>query len=132
MKRLFFITSLTLMPMFVSSPAHAVDPVTLVCTELSAPTNALVAGSADPLYREPPLRDGASLANLKAHPMKRTVAYGVSCQIGGDLFAPESWRQACHIVSESYGRWVPNTRNSTRALIWRPVRCKDSLFYRVQ
>lgn len=131
MKRPIFVVSFALASAFITTPAHAGDPVTLSCTELPAPNVALVPTSANPLFKEPSRQVNASLANMKAHPIKHTV-FGVRCQIGGDGYQPQSWREACHVVSMSYGRWIPNTRNSTRALIWNPVNCKDSLYFRMQ
>lgn len=132
MKRLILVISLTLLSAFISAPARAENLVVLDCVELPAPTSVLVTASTDPLYKAAVPRNYASLATVKAHPKKQTVIYKVRCQVGDTsgvlIQGSETWRQACQIVSMSYGRWIANTTGrSDRALIWQPLRCIDVL-----
>lgn len=127
MKRLVCAVPIVLLLTMVSTPARADDFVDLVCVEIPMPAVALAAISSDPLFREAPVRDYASLVNTKAHPMKKDV-YFVQCK--GENMAKGSIRYvtACRIIADSFGQWAENgTGRGGQRFVWQTWNCADVL-----
>lgn len=127
--RIALIALMALAVALISGPAQAENTMTLVCAEFRAPTATPVPTPINSsLESAHAIKNWSSVFSMKVHPMKQSVAYGVTCIGVGIPRGSDRYRQACYLVSISYGRWVTNTTGrSNRAKIWQPLKCQDVL-----